>query len=62
MGVQGHGTHAAGLIGGVGNNAMGVVGVNWHSTLVGCTMFSDSCTSESCEGSTSAAIKCLNWL
>jgi len=30
----GHGTHVAGTIGAVGNNCMGVVGVNWNVTLV----------------------------
>ena len=29
-----HGTHCAGTIGGVGGNALGVVGVNWQVTLV----------------------------
>ena len=32
--TQGHGTHVAGTIGAVGNNNIGVVGVNWHVTLV----------------------------
>ncbi len=30
-----HGTHCAGTIGGVGNNSVGVVGVNWRTRLVG---------------------------
>ena len=30
----GHGTHVAGIIGAVGNNGTGVVGVNWEVTLV----------------------------
>jgi len=30
----GHGTHVAGTIGAVGNNEIGVVGVNWNVTLV----------------------------
>lgn len=29
-----HGTHVAGTIGGIGNNATGVVGVNWNVTLM----------------------------
>jgi len=39
-----------------------VAGVNWASHVVGCTMFPDDCTTAECPGSTSAAIKCLNWL
>src|SRR5262249_52193244 len=30
-----HGTHCAGTIGAVGNNGVGVVGVNWVSTIMG---------------------------
>jgi len=32
---SGHGTHVSGIIGAVGNNAEGVVGVNWNTKLVG---------------------------
>jgi len=32
--INGHGTHVAGIIGAVGNNEIGVVGVNWNVTLV----------------------------
>ena len=31
---DGHGTHVAGTIGAVGNNSIGVVGVNWDVTMV----------------------------
>lgn len=31
---QGHGTHVAGTIGAVGNNGLGVAGVNWVSSIV----------------------------
>ena len=31
-----HGTHVAGTIGGVGNNGMGVTGVNWNVRMMGC--------------------------
>ncbi len=34
MDDQGHGTHCAGTIGGVGNNGTGVVGVNWQVSMV----------------------------
>jgi serine protease len=30
-----HGTHVSGTIGAVGNNALGVVGVNWTTTIMG---------------------------
>ncbi len=32
---NGHGTHVAGTIGAVGNNDIGIVGVNWNVSLVG---------------------------
>ncbi len=34
MDDHGHGTHTAGTIGAVGNNGIGVVGVNWHCKLM----------------------------
>lgn len=34
---NGHGTHAAGSIGAVGDNAIGVTGVNWQVSLMGLT-------------------------
>ena len=33
---HGHGTHVAGTIGAKGNNALGVVGVNWNVRIVAC--------------------------
>ena len=35
MDDEGHGTHVSGTIGARGNNAMGVVGVNWVTRIVG---------------------------
>ncbi|MCA9140606.1 MAG: S8 family serine peptidase, partial [Planctomycetales bacterium] len=32
--VLGHGTHVAGTIGAIGNNSIGVVGVNWQTSLM----------------------------
>lgn len=34
MDLHGHGTHVAGTIAGVGNNALGVVGVNWAGRIL----------------------------
>ena len=34
MDDHGHGTHCAGTIAAVGNNAIGVVGVNWHASIM----------------------------
>jgi subtilisin family serine protease len=34
MDGQGHGTHTAGTMGAVGNNGIGVAGVNWHCQLM----------------------------
>ena len=30
----GHGTHVAGIIGAVGNNGIGVAGMNWQTTIL----------------------------
>src|SRR3954470_23872610 len=35
MDDNGHGTHVSGTIGGVGNNGVGVAGVNWNVRIVG---------------------------
>jgi subtilisin family serine protease len=37
-----HGTHAAGTIGAVGNNGLGVVGINWTTQLMGVKMLDAS--------------------
>ena len=52
-----HGTHVSGTIGAVGNNALGVVGVNWDVQLMACK-FLDSKGS----GPTSGALACLNYV
>ena len=38
----GHGTHVAGTIGAVGDNSLGVVGVNWRCSIVALKIFGSS--------------------
>ena len=52
-----HGTHVAGTIGAVGNNGVGVVGVNWNVRLMPCKMFDADGN-----GSLAAAIACLDYV
>lgn len=40
--VEGHGTHVAGIIGAVGNNARGVAGINWNVRIMAVNVFSSS--------------------
>jgi serine protease len=51
-----HGTHVAGTIGAVGNDGVGVVGVNWNVTMMGLKFLSASGS-----GSTADAIECINY-
>jgi subtilisin family serine protease len=51
-----HGTHVSGTIGAVGNNATGVVGVNWNAAIMA-LKFLDASGS----GSTSAAINAMEF-
>jgi subtilisin family serine protease len=51
-----HGTHCSGTIGGVGNNAQGVAGVNWHVSIVGLKFLGAGGS-----GSTSGAIGAVNY-
>lgn len=53
----GHGTHVAGSIGGVGNNGVGIAGVNWNIRMLGCKFLSASGS-----GTTASAIKCFNYV
>lgn len=57
MDDNGHGTHVAGTIGAVGNNSLGVVGVNWNVRLMACKFLSASGS-----GSTTGAIACLQYI
>ena len=54
---NGHGTHVAGTIGAVGNNSIGVAGVNWNVTIVPTKFISAGGT-----GTTLGAVECLEYL
>jgi serine protease len=54
--VAGHGTHTAGTIGAVGNNGVGVVGVNWNVKIMPLKFLDDTGS-----GYTSNAISALNY-
>jgi subtilisin family serine protease/subtilase family serine protease len=56
MDDHGHGTHVAGTIGAVGNNALGVVGVNWRVKLLPCK-FLDAAGN----GTVDKAAECLEY-
>ncbi len=53
----GHGTHVAGIIGAVGNNGLGVAGVNWQTAILPVKWMENASS-----GSTSALIEALQWL
>jgi serine protease len=53
----GHGTHVAGILGAVGNNARGVAGVNWATTILP-VKWLDSTFG----GSTSGLMTALDWV
>jgi subtilisin family serine protease len=53
----GHGTHVAGTIGAVGDNKLGIVGVNWNVRFVGCKFLSAFGS-----GTTSNAVRCFNYI
>ena len=57
MDDNGHGTHVSGTIGAVGNNSLGVVGVNWNVKILPCK-FLDSTGN----GSIADAVTCLDYL
>ncbi len=51
-----HGTHCSGTIGGVGNNGVGVAGVNWNVKIMGCKFLTSAGS-----GSTADAISCIEY-
>lgn len=40
--VQGHGTHCSGIVGGVGNNSIGIAGIAWQTKIIPVKMLNDS--------------------
>jgi len=61
MDTEGHGTHVSGTIGARGNNNLGVAGVNWNVSIIGCKIFSSS-AAQDLEAFVSDAIECLDYL
>ena len=53
---NGHGTHTAGTLAAVGNNALGVVGVNWNAKVLPCKFLNAGGS-----GSDAGAAECLNY-
>ena len=56
MDTGSHGTHVSGTIGATGNNAEGVVGVNWQTSMVGCSFLGAQ------GGNTADGIECINYM
>ena len=54
---NGHGTHVAGTIGASGNNAIGVVGVNWNVQILPCKFLAADGS-----GTTADAVACLDYV
>jgi subtilisin family serine protease len=54
---QGHGTHTAGTTGAIGNNATGVVGVNWNVTIVACKSHNSAGA-----GTSASIIECMQYM
>jgi len=57
MDDQGHGTHTSGTIAAVGNNGIGVAGVNWNAKILACKSFDATGV-----GSDAAIIQCFNYI
>ena len=49
--IEGHGTHVAGIIGAVGDNALGVAGINWRVRIMAVNVFSAGIFGSSAETS-----------
>jgi subtilisin family serine protease len=53
----GHGTHVAGIMGAVGDNSVGVAGMNWHTNILPVKWLNSNA-----EGETVSLIAALQWL
>lgn len=53
----GHGTHVAGIMGAVGNDGLGVAGINWQTSILAVKWLNSEAS-----GSTSGLIAALQWL
>lgn len=56
MDLNGHGTHCAGIIGAVGNNGIGVTGVNWQTQIMAVRFLNAGG-----EGTVSGVISAIRW-
>jgi subtilisin family serine protease len=57
MDDEGHGTHVSGTIGAVGNNGIGVAGVNWNTSIIGAKFLNSGGS-----GTTQDAIDAIDFL
>ncbi len=53
---EGHGTHVAGILGGVGNNGLGITGVAWKTRIMALKFLDDKGN-----GAVSDAIRCIEY-
>ena len=60
MDDYGHGTHVSGTIGAVGNNGIGVAGVNWNVQIMACKIFFMG-SGETIEAALSAAVEGIQY-
>ncbi|MFY8274853.1 S8 family serine peptidase [Pseudoalteromonas sp. SSDWG2] len=51
-----HGTHVSGTIGAAGNNQLGVVGVNWRTSMVGCSFLGSG------GGTLADGVQCIDYM
>jgi len=58
MDYDDHGTHVSGIIGAVGNNNIGIAGVNWKVKILPCKIFNDDGDSTSVY----VILKCLDYI
>jgi subtilisin family serine protease len=54
---NGHGTHVAGIIGALGNNEVGVAGMNWQTTILPVKWMN-----QAAYGETSSLIEAMQWI